>query len=132
MILDEVTDYVNKYLVCNRIIMHSFPTWRKIMNITKTEERISYPLLKITSSTRSLRVRDSLTGSKHSCITSRAILSLLWFSVKASISWLSDVIGFNSVQVRLSTPTGIGLPKILWSPKNIWKNEMCQMWILTQ
>ncbi|KAK6935718.1 hypothetical protein RJ641_032748 [Dillenia turbinata] len=72
----------------------------------------SHPLLKMTSSTRSLLVRGSLTGSKHSCITERATSSLL--SISVTFSKICELrpsptyhMDFNMVHVRLLASTGI-------------------------
>jgi hypothetical protein len=88
--------------------------------------RISYHLLNMTSSTRSLQDVDSLRGSKHSCITDRATLSLLYHAAHNSLcllsrSQLSESTHFTSVHVRPSEPTGNGSPNRLWRPVYSWK-----------
>jgi hypothetical protein len=88
--------------------------------------RISYHLLNITSSTRSLQDADSFRGSKHSCITDRATLSLVKHSAHNSLlllsRWqLSESIHLTTVHVRPSAPTGNGSPSRLWRPAYSWK-----------
>jgi len=96
-----------------------------IRNMNKTI-RISDLELNITSSMISLPVRGFFRGSKHSCITESATLSLLYFSANKSFrelptSGLSELLNFSSVQVRLFGPTISGFPNRFWRPAYICK-----------
>lgn len=121
---ERLTNWYNEVLQIRYINI----TWKTFTSVCKGRWQ-SYPLLKIISLTRSLFVKGSLTISKHSCITSRAMLNLQLFSVSAPMSeirmpFLIGLIGFSNVHVKLSEPTFIGFSKSSYRPEDICKNEI--------
>ena len=71
---NQLTSSAEMILLVNRFFTSNI---KKAVKIASEEVRITYPLQKITFSTRSLPIRGSLIGSKHSCMTLMAVLSLL-------------------------------------------------------
>ena len=71
---NQLTSSAEMILLVNRFFTSNI---KKVVKIASEEVRITHPLQKITFSTTSLPIRGSLIGSKHSCMTLMAILSLL-------------------------------------------------------